>query len=135
MSEKMRAGSGAMSEPRPCPFCGGEMRGRKYDEGFYHAALGPDFEWDPEYEIEHVDRLAADKVKCPLEMAAYLSEAEAIEAYNMRAERTCHNVSDDPCWYECSSCGYTYSIDYLEDGIGLPNYCPMCGARAERGDA
>ena len=46
-------------------------------------------------------------------------------------ERTCHNISDDPCWYECSSCKCTCSIDYLGGGLGSPNYCPSCGARVE----
>lgn len=75
-----------MSELRPCPCCGGEMHVRMYDEDFYHAALGPDFECDPEYEVQHVDRLAAINAKCPLEMECYESEAEAIDAWNRRAD-------------------------------------------------
>ena len=156
-----------MSELLSCPYCGGEMQVAMYDEEFYQAVLGTDYECDPEYIVEHVDRLAAAKAKCPFEMVCYKSEADAIAAWNRRAdddadlipevvrrleefertggetvsleeimaedgwvrERSCHNVSDDPCWYECSSCKCTCSIDYLGDGIGLPNYCPFCGAK------
>lgn len=44
-------------------------------------------------------------------------------------ERTCRNISDDPCWFECSECRCTCSIDYWGDGLGLPRFCPSCGKR------
>lgn len=71
---------------KDCPFCGGEMHVRLYDEDFYRAVLGTEYEYEPEYEVQHVDRLAAAKAKCPFEVVAYRSEAEAIAAWNMRSE-------------------------------------------------
>ena len=62
------------------------MRVRLYDEDFYRAVLGTEYEYDPEYEIEHVDRLAAALAKCPYEMECYKSEADAIAAWNTRAD-------------------------------------------------
>lgn len=63
----------------------------------------------------------------------YKTEAEAIAAWNARAERTCRIVeasrkyvlSDGTEFYEdgCSECN-----GYLGDG---DNYCPNCGARIE----
>lgn len=73
-----------MSDLKPCPFCGGEMRVRMHDEDFYKSVFGTDYECDPEYKIQHVDRLAVAKTKCPLEMVCYKSEAEAIAAWNTR---------------------------------------------------
>lgn len=54
-----------------------------------------------------------------------LSEVEkmAEEAWNRRAERTCHAVFDDSNWYKwiCSECGQP--IDRAD------NYCFSCGAK------
>ena len=47
-------------------------------------------------------------------------------------ERTCRNLDHDPCWFECSECKCTCSVDYWGGGLGIPNYCPNCGAKVER---
>lgn len=112
------------NELKPCPFCGGEahvVEGMysSYQEGYAvrcrHCALtlgasgrlGECYEWS----------------------CCYETEAEAIEAWNTRAERTCHEVLVDKHWRGCSECSYKWEFMY---GIGKcerPNYCPDCGAR------
>lgn len=57
-----------------------------------------------------------------------LSEDEAVEAWNRRAERTCRVVSAKECGgvgYApgCSECGWQMA------GSMWHNYCPNCGAR------
>lgn len=140
-----------MSELKICPFCGGEFRVTAYDEEFYRLVLGADYECNKDYLIEHVDRPAAAKAKCPLEMATYSTEAEAIDAWNTRAERTCRNLAmpedagDSP--FHCSECGArsfygdgTFHIGesftlngslVLADAWHAWRYCPNCGAKVE----
>lgn len=83
-----------MSKLKHCPFCAGEMKVRMYDEEFYRAVLGTDYECNPEFEVEHVDRLAAAMAKCPLEMVCYKSEADAITVWNTRAEQVRPKTND-----------------------------------------
>lgn len=53
-----------------------------------------------------------------------LSEDEAVEAWNRRAERTCHYVYDEMlCGWVCSECG---GLEPVCDNV---RYCPDCGAR------
>lgn len=67
--------------------------------------------------------------------AAYATEAEAIEAWNTRAEQTCKPTEED-C---CSICGEdlvkcNVGIGELGGAVELDspiyhNYCPSCGAK------
>ena len=103
-----------MRELLPCPFCGGEAEMRQlisFDEtdgrdGLYSVGCYTD--------------------KCIGEYANnfYFYEAEAVEAWNTRAERTCYNTQHD-FDFMCSNCG-----KMLDNGrvIGV-NYCPNCGAK------
>lgn len=143
-----------MSEPRPCPYCGGEMHVRMYDEDFYRAVLGTEYEYEPEYEIEHVDRLAAALAKCPYEMECYKSEADAIAAWNTRAdddadlipevvrrleefERTggetvsLEEIMAEDGWVRERTCK---NLAQPEDADDLPFCCSECGARSSYGD-
>ena len=106
---------------KPCPFCGGEAKVQPtYDidtgerDGY--------FAWCSNYECE-----------CKPQTRDYITEAEAIEAWNTRAERTCklwnppfvrasHGVKI--ALYECSECGFR--IEPVDEW----NYCPNCGAKA-----
>ena len=100
----------------PCPFCGGEA------QMHFHRYLGP---W---YSVSavHADR-------CPMDMKyprSYATEAEAIAAWNTRAERTCEVVRSrfedlvDEWCFELS-CGHSAWTSDSEP----PSYCPECGAK------
>lgn len=106
-----------MSELKPCPFCGGKPRTAVMDYG------------DMQYW-----RIYCDTINCAMCMSSvYHSEAEAIKAWNTRAERTCHIVkasrkyvlSDGTELFEdgCSECN-----EYLGED---DNYCPNCGRKVE----
>lgn len=100
----------------PCPFCGGE------------AELVTEA---PEYFVH-----------CFNCNWAYPTEEGAIEYWNTRYERTCHNAMDpDESLFKCSECGLMFhpidndspilwygSNNYLR----VPNYCPGCGAKVEQ---
>ena len=118
-----------MSELKPCPFCGGEALVQPtYDidtnecDGF--------FAWCSNYDCE-----------CKPQTRDYLTEAEAIAAWNARAEMSYEDVlilldelglSERTCkrfWTGaemiCSSCAHQ-----LNDATA--NYCPNCGAKVEQ---
>lgn len=93
-----------MTELKPCPFCGGEPE-----------VIG----WKWEDMTEH--RVRCLTVNCPVNPRTpiYDTEAEAIDAWNTRAERTCQDMDG---W--CSECAkYLMNSGYA--------YCPHCGARVE----
>lgn len=102
-----------MSELKPCPFCGGEA----VIANLPHAAFG---EW--------VVGCSRDN-PCEIQPDVWRnSKAEAIEAWNTRAERTCMPEKDYSNGYpiinspwHCDDCG--------EKWAGVPNYCPNCGAK------
>ena len=99
-----------MQELKPCPFCGGEANPYNYVKKYL-------IECDYCKEYGHGAYVVAR------------TEAEAIEAWNTRAERTCHVIGeeyDDLLEYSSVefSCGHY--------AIGLPSYfayCPKCGAK------
>ena len=109
----------------PCPFCGGESKiivcdreGNLHDEGYERNP------WSGLcYLIFHksedcpVGHSYPDDVRC-----MYDTEAETIEAWNTRSERTCRYEHIEGTWYK-TSCGERY------DGVVPPNYCPNCGAK------
>lgn len=54
------------------------------------------------------------------------------EAWNSRAERTCHRVDVNgySFRFECSACGYVAIVHNCSVRLDeLPNYCPNCGAK------
>lgn len=109
-----------MSELQECPFCGGEAVvqkswGRVLIECDCNAKYG-----HGAYVVER-------------------TEAEAVEAWNTRHERTCRNINEyrdsngvlhrDARLFKCSSCGFKADDFYGDDEESFPNYCPNCGRR------
>ena len=89
-------------ELKPCPFCGGEAQARRNMVGYW--------------------LVVCDTPYCS-SIGGYNTEAEAIAAWNTRAERTCKNINGENWWaFECSECG-----EMIEQGV--PEYCPECGAK------
>ena len=88
---------------RECPFCGGEASKRLFYKGKYRVHCNV------------CDAHSGDVCD---------TEAEAIAAWNSRAERTCQNVDDHKTvWFICSVCGYQQKLSHTR------SYCPNCGAR------
>lgn len=100
-----------MSELLPCPFCGGDdvrIAVCMHDSWYY-----------------------GECESCGGRTDFYDSQAEAIAAWNTRAERTCEEYGSIRVWQSCNvwshelSCGH--EVDTLE--AEPPNYCPNCGAK------
>lgn len=97
-----------MTELLPCPFCGGEA-----------DLIDMSDAYEAEYWVAH---------QCPsgasAETYSYETAAEAIAAWNNRAERTCRIVeyADAPILV-CSECGAVQPDDYAV------YYCWSCGAK------
>lgn len=88
-----------MSDLKPCPFCGGEASKRLFYKGKYRVHCNV------------CDAHSGDVCD---------TEAEAIAAWNSRAERTCGYVGDEING-RCSECQ-----GWLDQGFA---YCPNCGAK------
>lgn len=92
------------AELMPCPFCGGEA-----------------------HSVNAYSLYFVKCTNCQAESKFYSTEAEAAEAWNARAERTCsvEETCFDELWqekYTRLSCGH-YVWGYAQ------KYCPECGAR------
>lgn len=116
-----------MSELLPCPFCGGEAQVMKMDLGEIEEG------WQV-WGIWCVDDLHAEEhggYQHGHFIDNYATEAEAIEAWNTRAERTCKFLWSlaDNGWVDhtCSCCGYVENTD-IHVYLGY-RYCPNCGAK------
>ena len=105
---------GETGELKPCTFCGGEAQVARTAAGYWAAYC--------------------EKPMCG-RVGNFKTEAEAIEAWNTRAERTCHRVDVNGYGFrfECSACGYVAIVHNCEIRLDeLPNYCPNCGAKVVR---
>ena len=92
-----------MNELKPCPVCGGKGIVQAID--FYPDYSDPPIWWVAcETCGAHTDEFEGE------------TEAEAVEAWNTRAERTCRY---DDGW--CSECEHFLHIGF--------NWCPWCGAK------
>ena len=103
----------------PCPFCGGEAE----CHAWWSATIS--------------GKYATFCTECGSGTDYYNTEAEAIEAWNTRAERTCHCTTDDSAWcFACSECGKTFprSDLHFTHNHGEINYCPNCGRRVINND-
>lgn len=96
---------------KPCPFCGGEA--------------------SVEYEVFAGTTVRGYRVRCgndscneDVECSTYAfgTEAEAMAAWNRRAERTCRMI-DNGAELCCSECDCRHCYD------DAPKFCMGCGAR------
>ena len=103
-----------MSELLPCPFCGGEAEIRGDGALFVQCS---------ECGTRYGDRY-------------HTTEAEAIAAWNTRAERTCRNISpklgnNEFTCEECCARVYGAKGQWFDANWNYHdfNYCPNCGAK------
>jgi len=108
----------------PCPFCGGEYAQVRYMGGKWQEPSA----FDSGYRGECCD--------CGAITAACDTEAEAIAAWNARAERTCEmeltELSSGSAYHDvwlCSACGEQVEQHTVMGKSEPPRYCPNCGAR------
>lgn len=121
-------------ELRPCAFCG-------HDEA---RVIVVDEVTDAGCEDATVPLYAASCPYCGASGPMALSEGEAVEAWNRRAERTCHMVHDhltDTVF--CDVCGERFDsvaqyMAMVPKGLSVTEYkpeykdaryCPHCGAK------
>ena len=98
----------------PCPFCGGEAQVARTAAGYWAAYC--------------------EEPMCG-RVGNFKTEAEAIAAWNTRAERTCRMTDRG----ECSECGayivrawtevHDFNGDMKRIDLRSHNYCPNCGAK------
>ena len=136
----------------PCPFCGGEAEIiDEHDE--YIAKWGEPFdEWEfgtASYWYKAVV-CCVDKGGCGAIGGWRKTEAEAIKAWNTRAERTCEpkwvlqgKTQTQEFWRcECGNCGECFGIEERSsfpfkmtiDEVEIPNYCQNCGVKVVNND-
>lgn len=111
--------SGNKPDLLPCPFCGGEALNVEW------VTLHDERGW----------AVACKNPECLMNQGARIlrTEAEAAEAWNRRAERTCKVT------YEYSGKQFPHCIHVKELSCGhefryyepsyVPNFCPECGAK------
>lgn len=111
-----------MKDLKPCPFCGGEAKVHKADVPFYRMHKEG---W---YVMCHGRECCADLgfggEDYQGTSGMFGTEAEAIEAWNTRHERTCRNVAENKeKWFICGECLYECSRPTMV------KFCFNCGAR------
>ena len=114
-----------MTDLKPCPFCGGKAELRPNDRGIRTPDI---YGW-------HVECVNDECIIGLMDDRQWYEDtkAEAIAAWNARAERTCRDASlDKSTQFYCSVCECTVDMPLLWGDL---KYCPGCGARVERGDA
>ena len=110
----------------PCPFCGGEAEAHQT----YDIDTGDVDGWF----------VICRNKECTAwpETAEYPTEAEAVAAWNTRAERTCELIPTRGVKYRphtptltCSECGAIYELSeaYPNETLHGFAYCPNCGAK------
>lgn len=118
---------------KPCPFCGGEAELVEGEYGMYLTGYAIYCKGTCGAKLGVTGRLCEAYEWIPY----FDTEAEAIAAWNSRAERTCRNNKDK--WsglakylFVCSECGWNL-VDVGNGAIDLSarlmKRCPMCGAK------
>ncbi len=117
------------TELLPCPFCGGEAQ-------VMHMELDSIEEGWKVWGVWCMDDLHAEEhggYQHGHFIDNFVTEAEAIAAWNTRAERTCEikHIKSGAMYdvWRCSACGYEYAESVSDMSI-VGSYCPNCGAKA-----
>lgn len=115
-----------MSELKPCPFCGGEATAYEYEcerDIYDPDSLGY-------VDTEYYTRWGCGCEACGAMIAEKRTEAEAIEAWNARHERTCTmRFCPASNLWRCSECAGATHAERTNDEP--PTYCQWCGTRLE----
>ena len=123
-----------MTDLKPCPFCGGEAK-------VYEMQYGADGQYSV-FGVFCVDDSNSELIGLSKYQHGHFidnfpTEAEAIAAWNSRAERTCKFTIEDnmnesegmgDVWIECSTCHCVFDF-YADEWLMNMNYCPNCGAK------
>lgn len=118
-----------MTDLKPCPFCGGEAEvyEMQYGENGKYSVFGVFCKDD-----SRADLIGLSRYQHGHFIDNFPTEAEAVAAWNARAERMCEieHVKGGAMYdvWRCSACGYEYAESVSETSI-VQNYCPNCGAR------
>ena len=105
----------------PCPFCGCEPRFETY--GGTACAV------------------VCKTCRCGTPVVSLVDGARAVESWNRRAGRTCHDVARSGESFRCSECGTSVEVErgdsrlYVGDLTDDFDYCPRCGAMVVTADA
>lgn len=114
---------------KPCPFCGGEARLIEAEIGMFEDGYAVYCDGTCDVKMGVGGRLGEAYKWTP----TFRTEAEAIEAWNTRAERTCHVESMHGYTDHFASTRYSVELSChtLEDWPDRepPEYCPWCGAK------
>ena len=115
------------NELKPCPFCGAKAKTYDYE--------GERDIYDPDtlgyVDTEHFTGWCCCCEVCGAAVPEKRSEAESIEAWNTRAERTCRNVAVQGVLFECSECG-AKTVGAV--GNYTQEYCAACGRKVQDDD-
>lgn len=110
----------------PCPFCGSEAEVYSYEAEraiLDSRSLGY-------VDTEYYDMWGCWCKACAAMIPEKRTEAEAIEAWNTRAERTCTmRFYPASSLWRCSECVGATHAERSDDE--LPMYCQWCGARVK----
>lgn len=130
-----------MSELLECPFCGSVRAPEVSDVGECEECSKFD---DCGRRLENRTCEGCDRWERPMFVVCNYNisgcgasgpyrktEAEAIAAWNSRAERTCENKSKSGTSFWCSKCDAATSDGFADIGGKLArfNHCPNCGRR------
>ena len=111
-----------MTDLMTCPFCGGEAR--PFSFSWHASQFGGHMFEKPYWQVICEE--------CKAAIGDFDTKAEAIAAWNSRAERTCEikHVKGGAMYdvWRCSACGYEF-VESVSEASIVQNYCPNCGAK------
>ena len=107
-------------ELKPCPFCGGEaLLGLRFPGDY------PFRPYERRWATVSCGRCAARVTRAGLDGTEEGAAKDAAEAWNTRAERTCHDIGGEAPFTALFRCSECLTMDFG----GTPFYCRNCGAK------